>query len=180
MIKSRRNNLKKRTIFLLVSLFTTILLVTGYVKYGLVWNYFYYKQEFEDYLEYKYDKHVMIKEVSYDMFHDKYYGYAYFEGEPNIVFHVGQYGKNKEIRDAYKYEAFREQATADVKSIAKKLLPDHQYARAEVIDLDKKEIEVVVWYDKEFKEATDETFLTMILKKGYVVKNITITNDYER
>ncbi|MFE1245189.1 hypothetical protein ACFW35_13740 [Fictibacillus sp. NPDC058756] len=172
--------MKKRSIILLVSIFITILLATGYVKYGLVWNYFYYKQEFEDYLEYKYDKPVMIKEVSYDMFHDKYDGYAFFEAKPNIVFHVGLYGKNKEIRDSYEYEAFSEQATSDVKSIADKLLPDHQHARAEVIDLAKQEIEVVIWYDKEFKEGIDEALLTKILNKGYVVKNITITNDYER
>jgi hypothetical protein len=176
----RRNTLRKRTILLLVSIFAIFLLASVYLKYGLLWNYLYYKQEFADYLEYKYDKQVIIKAVSFDMFHNEYHGNAFFEGNPKIIFHVGQTGENKETTDSYDYEAFREKASADVKSISDRLLPDHQHARAEVIDINKKEIEVIVWYDEEFKEGTDEAFLAEIQKHGYVIKNITITNDYER
>jgi hypothetical protein len=172
--------LKKRPVIFLVSVFIIFFLAAGYVRYGLFWNYLYLKQEFQDYLEYKYDMPVIIKDVSFEMFDNEYHGYAYFEDKPKVVFHVGQSGENKEITDAYEYESFGATATSDVKSIANKLLPDNQHARAEIIDMARKEIEVVIWYDNDIKKGTEEMLLTAITKKGYVVKNIYITNDYEK
>lgn len=171
--------MKKRTMILLASVFITILLAAGYIRYGLIWNYLYYKQEFQDHLEYKYDKPVIIKDMSFDMFHNEYHGYAFFEENPEVLFHVGQTGENKKISDAYEYESRRAVASSDIKVIVDKLLPGNKHARAEVIDVAKKEIEVVIWHDTSVKVGTEQKLLKAITDKGYEVKNITITNEYD-
>jgi hypothetical protein len=178
-LSSWRCSLKRSTKIILASVIGTILIAAGYVKYGLIWNYFTYKQEFEDVLEYKYDKHVIIKNMSFDMFHNEYHGYAFFEENPEVVFHVGQTGENKKIEDAFEYEFFKTRASSDIKSIVDKLLPDNKHARAEVMDETKKEIEVVIWHDKSVKVETEKKLIKAIADQGYEVKNITITNEYE-
>jgi hypothetical protein len=172
--------LKRSSKIILASVFGTILLAAGYVKYGLIWNYFFYKQEFEDVLKYKYDKPVIIKNMSFDMFHNEYHGYAFFEENPEVVFHVGQTGENKKIIDAFEYEFLTTKASSDIKLITDKLLSGTKHVRAEVMDETKKEIEVVIWYDKSVNIETEKKLIKAITDQGYKVKNMSITNEYEK
>ncbi|WP_226537501.1 hypothetical protein [Fictibacillus halophilus] len=171
--------MKRRTKIIIASLIGSILIAAGYVKYGLIWNYFYYKQEFEDVLEYKYDKPVIIKNMSFEMLYNEYHAYAYFEENPEVVFHVGQTGKNKQIEDAFEYVLFRIRVSSDIKSVVDRLLPDNKHARAELMDETKKEIEVVIWHDKGVSIETKKKLIKAITDQGYEVKNMTITNEYQ-
>lgn len=116
--------LKSKTFFVLAVVLFIIFGFIFYFFYGTPWDMISYKNKFETYLENKYEKDFVIKEISFDFLHGgTYHAYAFSEDNPEVTFHVGQNSKLDEIDDAYHYEIWKYQARNEITPIIEETFP---------------------------------------------------------
>ncbi|HYK71841.1 MAG TPA: hypothetical protein VEV44_01750 [Pseudoneobacillus sp.] len=107
---------------------SVVILLSGFICYffyGTPWDLFSYKNDFAKYLETKYDNEFVIKDISFDFFHNGiYHAYAHIMDQPGFTFYVGQNPYTKRIEDSYVSEIWQKQAKEELGPIVEKFFPD--------------------------------------------------------
>lgn len=97
-----------------------------YFNYGTPWGLISYENQFEKYLDDKYDKDFVIEKISFDLIHGgTYHADAHAENETDVTFYVGQNTATKAIEDSYHFETWQKQASLELGPIVKKYYPDN-------------------------------------------------------
>ncbi len=100
-------------------------LLLSFVFWGSPWGMWTNKQAFEAYLEEKYGKDFVIKDISFDFFHTrKYHAYAYAKDDPELLFYVGQNRYTGEMQDGYGYEVWSFEANKEIGPIIEEYYPN--------------------------------------------------------
>lgn len=117
---------KSKIILASAMIFAIIGVFIFYFFYGLPWDFFSYKNKFDEYLEDKYNKDFVIEEISFDFFHGKtYHAYAHAKESTDLTFYVGQNTSTGKIEDSYHYETWQKQAKGELGPIVEKFFPDN-------------------------------------------------------
>ncbi|MEH7505707.1 hypothetical protein V7152_27680 [Neobacillus drentensis] len=130
-----------KKIKLLLSLTAFLIFAAGiifYFHYGTPWDLISTKNKYQTYLEEKYKKTFVIDEISYDVFHERYYAFAHAKDEPEIIFNIGPGLIKTDILDSYQVETWNHQINIEWEPIVKKLYPDNSGFNIEVVDFDHK------------------------------------------
>lgn len=103
-----------------------MVLLLSFVFWGSPLGLWTNKQAFEVYLEEKYGKDFVMKEISFDFFNTrKYNAYAYAKDEPDLLFYVGQNRYTGETEDGYTSEIWGAAAKEEIGPLIEKAFPDN-------------------------------------------------------
>lgn len=138
-----------------------------YLAYGLPWNLYTHSNQFEQYLEEKYQKDFELEDISYDVFHDTYHAYAHEVEDPEWRFYIGQNMGDKEITEAYDFELTVRAARKDVAAVVAEYLPASTETGVELISLEDKELEINVTSEEKVTDETQQQIKAGIVDKGY-------------
>ena len=170
--------MKSRILPILMTFGSIICVLIFYFFYGKPWNLISNKNNFNTYLEEKYNKDFVIEDISFDFFHGRtYHAYAHAKETPNLTFYVGQNPYSKETEDSYHDETWRKQANEELGPIVEKYFPDNFNYAVEIYPMNNLSISEVpqILNFKEF--STVDIGISM---DEYVVTNENWDSEIER